>query len=69
MTIHFDAELRQIKTMVDKSFNITLNVPEYQKDQVKLMMDLLNDMVAVAMVKADGTEEQVSNKRSKRDSR
>ena len=51
MTIHFDAELRQIKTMVAKSFNITLNVPEYQKDQVKLMMDLLNDMVAVAMVK------------------
>ena len=54
MTIHFDAEVRQIKSLVDRSFNIILNVPEYQKDQVKLMMDLLNDMVAVAMVKADG---------------
>ena len=58
MTIHFDAELRQIKTMVDRSFNITLNVPEYQKDQVKLMMDLLNDMVAVAMVKADDKQKE-----------
>ena len=69
MTIHFDAEIRSIKSCVDKSFNITLNVPEYQKDQVKLMMDLLNDMVAVAMVKADGTEEQATGKRSKRDNR
>ena len=58
MTIRFDAELRQIKTMVDKSFNITLNVPEYQKDQVKLMMDLLNDMVAVAMVKVSENKQK-----------
>jgi hypothetical protein len=52
-SIHFDAEIRSIKSCVDKSFNITLNVPEYQKDQVKLMMDLMNDMVAVAMVSVD----------------
>jgi len=44
--------------MVDKSFNITLNVPEYQKDQVKLMMDLLNDMVAVAMVKVSENKQK-----------
>ena len=66
MTIHFDAELRTIKSCVDKSFNITLNIPEYQKDQVKLMMDLLNDMVAVAMVKADGGDNQSTKRVSTR---
>ena len=52
--IRFDAEVRQVKSLVDKSWNIVLNVPEYNIDQVKRMMDLMNDMVAVAMVKADG---------------
>ena len=63
MTIHFDAEVRQIKSLVDRSFNIILNVPEYQKDQVKLMMDLLNDMVAVAMVEVNGNQEEEKSKR------
>jgi hypothetical protein len=52
--IRFDAEVRQVKSLVDKSWNIVLNVPEYNIDQVKRMMDLMNDMVAVAMVRADG---------------
>ena len=66
MTIHFDAELRQIRSMADHTFNVILNVPEYQKDQVKLMMDLLNDMVAVAMVKADGKTDELKKRVSKR---
>ena len=49
--IKFDAEVRQVKSLVDKSWNIVLNVPEYNIDQVKRLMDLMNDMVAVAMVK------------------
>ena len=57
-SIHFDAEIRSIKSCVDKSFNITLNVPEYQKDQVKLMMDLLNDMVAVALVRVSNSDDK-----------
>jgi hypothetical protein len=68
MTIHFDAELRQIRSMADHTFNVILNVPEYQKDQVKLMMDLLNDMVAVAMVKADGKTDELKKRVSKRGS-
>ena len=56
--IRFDAEVRQVKSLVDKSWNIVLNVPEYNIDQVKRMMDLMNDMVAVAMVKADGSQEE-----------
>jgi len=55
--IRFDAEVRQIKTMVDRSFNITLNIPEYNVEQVQEMMTMLGDMVAVAMVKADGFED------------
>ena len=54
--IRFDAEVRMVKSLVDKSWNIVLNVPEYNIDQVKRMMDLMNDMVAVAMVRADGED-------------
>lgn len=54
--IRFDAEVRQIRSMSDHTFNVTLNVPEYNIDQVKRMMDLMNDMVAVAMVRADGED-------------
>ena len=52
--IRFDAEVRQIRSMADHTFNVIINVPEYNIDQVKRMMDLMNDMVAVAMVRADG---------------
>ena len=54
--IRFDAEVRQIRSMSDHTFNVILNVPEYNIDQVKRMMDLMNDMVAVAMVRADGED-------------
>jgi hypothetical protein len=51
--IRFDAELRQIKSMVDKSFNIVLNIPEYNIEQVQELMTMLNNMVAVAMINVD----------------
>jgi len=35
------AELRQIKTMVDGSVNIMLNLPEDCKEQVKVLLDWL----------------------------
>ena len=54
--IHFDAEVRQIKTMVDHSFNVTLNIPEYNLEQVQELMGMLGDMVAVAIVKIDSDE-------------
>lgn len=52
MTIYFDAEIRSIKTCVDHSFMLQLNIPEYNVEQVQEMMTMLGDMVAVAMVKA-----------------
>lgn len=51
--IRFDAEVRQIKSMVDKSFNIVLNIPEYNLEQVQELMTMLNNMVAVAMINVD----------------
>ena len=53
----FDAEVRQIRSMADHTFNVILNVPEYNVEQVQEMMTMLGDMVAVAMVKADGFED------------
>ena len=35
------AELRQIKTMVDGTVTITLNLPEDCKEQVKVLLDWL----------------------------
>lgn len=56
--IRFDAEVRQIRSMADHTFNVILNVPEYNVEQVQEMMTLLGDMVAVAMVKVDGSQEE-----------
>lgn len=39
--VEIRAELRQIKTMVDGSANIVLNVPEDCREQVKVMLDWL----------------------------
>ena len=39
--VEIRAEVRQIKTMVDHSVNITLNLPEDCTEQVKVMLDWL----------------------------
>ena len=37
-TIEFEAEVRQIRGMVDGSVNITLNLPEHMMDQAKVLL-------------------------------
>ncbi len=44
------AELRQIKTMVDGSANIVLNIPEDCREQVKVMLDWLQLEVKAVIV-------------------
>lgn len=44
------AELRQIKTMADGTVNITLNLPEDCKEQVKAMLDWLGLEVKAVIV-------------------
>ena len=39
--VEIRAELRQIKTMADGTINVTLNLPEDCKPQVKVLLDWL----------------------------
>jgi len=50
LAVEFEAELRQIKSMVDHSFNVTINVPEYCLEQVQHMMGHLGDLVSIVAV-------------------
>ena len=44
------AELRQIKTMADGTVNITLNLPEDCKEQVKVLLDWLGLEIGAVIV-------------------
>ena len=55
--VKFDAELRQIKSMADGTYNVILNVPEYDLDKVKQMMTWIRDLVGVAVVKLASDKE------------
>ena len=48
--IRFDAEVRQIKSMADRSFNLVLNIPEYNIEQSQQLMKMLLEQVAVAII-------------------
>jgi hypothetical protein len=51
--VEIRAELRQIKTMVDGSANIVLNIPEDCREQVKVMLDWLALEVRCVVVQDD----------------
>jgi len=61
--IRFDAEVRQIRSMADHTFNVILNVPEYNVEQVQEMMTMLGDMVAVAMIEVSENQEEEKYKK------
>ncbi len=44
------AEVRQIKTMVDGSFNLTLNLPEDMYEQVAVLLGWMLDEVKLVIV-------------------
>ena len=48
--VEFEAEMRQIKSMADGTYNIVLNVPEYCLPQVQTMMGWLQSLIKVVMV-------------------
>lgn len=50
VAIEFDAEMRQVKSMADGTYNVVLNVPEYCLPQVQAMMGWLKSLVKVVMV-------------------
>lgn len=51
--VELEAELRQIKSMSDGTYNIVLNVPEYCLEQVKVMMGWLKDQVTMVIERTD----------------
>ena len=50
VAVEFEAEMRQVKSMADGTYNIVLNVPEYCLPQVQTMMGWLKELVQVVMV-------------------
>ncbi len=54
VAIEFEAEMRQIRSMADGTYNIVLNVPEYCLPQVQAMMGWLKSLVKVVMANEDG---------------
>lgn len=50
IAVEFEAELRQVKSMADGTYNITINVPEYCLEQVQAMMGWLKELVQIVMV-------------------
>ena len=49
IAVEFEAELRQVKSMSDGTYNIVLNVPEYCLPQVKEMMGWLKSLVRIVI--------------------
>ena len=47
--VEFEAELRQVKSMSDHSYNVTLNVPEYCLPQVQELLGWLGDQTKVVI--------------------
>ena len=45
MHMQFEAEVRQVKTMPDRSTNVTLNLPEYQLREAQEFMALIHEMI------------------------
>ena len=50
VAVEFEAEMRQVKSMADGTYNVVLNVPEYCLPQVQTMMGWLKSLVRVVMV-------------------
>lgn len=55
VAVEFEAELRQVKSMADGTYNIVLNVPEYCLPQVQTMMGWLQSQIKVVMVNEDNS--------------
>ena len=49
VAVEFEAEMRQVKSMADGTYNSVLNVPEYCLPQVREMMGWLKELVRVVM--------------------
>jgi hypothetical protein len=51
--VELEAELRQIKSMADGTYNIVINVPEYCLEQIKVMLGWLNNLVDIVIAEKE----------------
>lgn len=49
--VEIRAEVRQVKSMVDHTFNVTLNIPEDCTEQAKVLLGWVGDEVKAVMEK------------------
>ena len=47
MHMQFEAEVVQVKTMADRTTNVTLNLPEYQLREAQEFVALIHEMIIV----------------------
>ena len=71
MPVSFAGELTLIKSRPDKTYDVTINVPEYALDAIRAMAGWVHDEVAVAVEnmtqdERDSTELSDGRKRRKR---
>lgn len=45
----FEAEIRQVKSMTDHTFNLVLNLPEYSAEQAAQLLKSIGDYARVAL--------------------
>ena len=65
-SIKFEAEIRNIKSCADRSYNLILNIPEYELEQARELMGMLLDHVAVAIVKVDSSKSKPDSRKTNR---
>ena len=56
VAVEFVAEVRQVKTMVDKTINITLNLPEMCRPAAQWFMAHQSDMIKAVCVIEDKSD-------------
>ena len=54
--IEIRAEVRQLKTMTDGTVNLTLNLPEECKEQVKVLLDWLGYEIRAVIERQHGPQ-------------
>ena len=65
--VQFEAELVEIRSRPDHSYDIRFNVPEYALDAVKAMLLWVHDEVGVAVVNlTDGIDGKETDARPRR---
>ena len=67
--MQFEAEVRQVKSMVDGSVNVTFNLPEYHVSQAQELMAMIGDMVTIDCLIAGYKQDDRQNSRRKVETR